>query len=94
MQVGVTLAEGPPDARGTVEFVYDAALFAVEGALAPGRVTVALVGGAAELQLRVLAQKPGAVTPLQVGAIALDAGGMPIKAPPPAPREITIGGMP
>jgi general secretion pathway protein D len=92
VQIGVALAEGPPDARGTIEFIYDPALFAAEGAAAPGRVTVPLAGGTAQVQLRVLAQQPGAISPVQVGAIALDAGGLPVQAPAPAPREIAIGG--
>lgn len=91
-QVGIALAEGPPDARGTIEFVYDPALFAAEGASAPGRITVPLSGGQAQLQLRVLAQQAGAVSPLQVGAVALDAGGLKIDAQRPAPRDIAIGG--
>jgi len=94
LQLGLRLAEGPPDAAGTVEFVYDAALFAAEGATSPGRITLPLSGGAAQLQLRVLAQTPGARSPIQVGAIALDAGGLKIDAPRPAPREIVIGGAP
>jgi len=94
LQLGLRLAEGPPDAAGTVEFVYDASLFAAEGAAIPGRITVPLSGGAAQLQLRVLAQTPGARSPVQVGAVALDAGGSRVEAARPSPREIVIGGAP
>lgn len=92
LQVGIAIAEGPPDARGSIEFVYDPALFAAQGASTPGRIAAPVAGGVAQVQLRVLAQQPGAVSPVQVGAVVLDAGGLAIQAQPPAPREIAIGG--
>jgi general secretion pathway protein D len=91
LQLAVALADGPPDARGSVEIVYDATVFGVDGAATPGRISVPLSGGEAQLQLRVLAQQPGAVSPVQVGAIALDAGGSRIDPQRPAPRDIAIG---
>jgi hypothetical protein len=94
LQVGLALAGGPQDARGTVEIVYDQALLAVDGGPVPGRATVPFANGAAQLQLRVVGRQPGVVTPLQVGVVALDAGGLKVEVPRPAPREIAIGGTP
>ena len=88
--VQLALAEGPPDASGSVEILYDPALFAVDGAAQPGRMTVTFSGGAAALQLRVLA-KQAASAQFQVGAFKLSAGGQPVEAQLPAPLQVSIG---
>jgi general secretion pathway protein D len=88
LQVGLALADAPPDARGQAELVYDPALLAAEGAVQPGRVALPV---GAQVSLRVIAARPGA-TQLRLESVVLeDAAGRPIAVQAPAAAQVSLG---
>jgi hypothetical protein len=65
----------------------------VDGAAQPGRATVPFSGGAAALQLRVLARQAGSAQ-IRVGSFKLSAGGQPVEPQLPAPLQVNIAAQP
>jgi general secretion pathway protein D len=87
LQVGIALADAPPDARGGAELVYDPAALAAEGAAPAGRIALPLGG---QLGLRVIALQPGTTQLRLENASFLDAAGRALPVQPHAPAQLRL----
>jgi hypothetical protein len=87
LQVGLALADAPPDARGRAELVYDPAVFAAEGAARPGRLALPL---GERVSLRVIATTPGATQLRVENAVVEDAAGRALPAQLPGAAQVRL----